>query len=44
MPRLVTTATRPVTATELVAAAGGGLADLPVAVPIVGTGDDVTYG
>ena len=44
MPRLVTTATRPVSAAELVAAAAGGLADLPVAVPIVGTGDDVTYG
>jgi DNA recombination protein RmuC len=44
MPRLVTCATRPVTAAELVAAADGGLADLPVAVPIVGSDPGVTYG
>jgi DNA recombination protein RmuC len=44
MPRLVTSATRPVTAAELVAAADGGLADLPVAVPIVGSEPGVTYG
>jgi hypothetical protein len=43
-PRLVTSATRPVTAAELVAAADGGLADLPVAVPIVGSEPGVTYG
>ena len=43
-PRLVTSATRPVTAAELVAAADGGLADLPVAVPIVGSDPGVTYG
>ena len=43
-PRLVTSATRPVTAAELVAAADGDLADLPVAVPIVGSAPGVTYG
>ena len=43
-PRLVTSATRPVTAAELVAAADGGRADLPVAVPIVGSDPGVTYG
>jgi DNA recombination protein RmuC len=43
-PRLVTSATRPVTAAELVAAADGGLADLPLAVPIVGSEAGVTYG
>ena len=43
-PRLVTSATRPVTAAELVAAVDGGLADLPVAVPIVGSDPGVTYG
>lgn len=43
-PRLVTSATRPMTAAELVTAADGGLVDLPVAVPIVGTEPGVTYG
>jgi len=43
-PRLVTSATRPVTAAELVAAVEGDLADLPVAVPIVGSEPGVTYG
>jgi len=43
-PRLVTTTTRPVSAAELVAAAGGDLAELPATVPIVGSGPGVTYG
>lgn len=43
-PRLVTSATRPLTAAELVDAAGGGVVDLPVAVPLVGTDPEVTYG
>ena len=43
-PRLVTSTTRPVSATELVAATEGGLADLPVGVPEVGADHGVTYG
>jgi DNA recombination protein RmuC len=43
-PRLVTTTTRPVSAAELVAAAEGGLAGLPVPVPEIGPHPGVTYG
>jgi len=43
-PRLVTTTTRPVAASELVAALDGDLAELGQAVPIVRSGPGVTYG
>jgi DNA recombination protein RmuC len=43
-PRLVTTTTRPLTATELVASADGALATLDLDVPYAEGGDDVTYG
>jgi len=43
-PRLVTTTTRPVAASELVAALDGDLAELEQAVPIVRSGPGVTYG
>ena len=43
-PRLVTTTTRPVDAAELVAAADGGLAEIPLTVPIAGSEPGVTYG
>ena len=43
-PRLVTSATRPLTAAELVDTADGGAVDLPVTVPIVGADPEVTYG
>ncbi len=43
-PRLVTTATRPLTAAELVATEDGGIVDLPVVRPIVGNDPGVTYG
>ncbi len=43
-PRLVTSATRPLTAAELVDTADGGVVDLPVTVPIVGAEPEVTYG
>jgi len=44
MPRPITTSARPVTAAEPVGAPEGGLAALPLAVPIVETWDGVTYG
>jgi DNA recombination protein RmuC len=43
-PRLVTTATRPLTAAELVATEDDGIVDLPVVRPIVGNDPGVTYG
>jgi DNA recombination protein RmuC len=43
-PRLVTSATRPLTAAELVGTADGDVLDLPAAVPIVGADPEVTYG
>jgi DNA recombination protein RmuC len=43
-PRLVTSATRPLVAEELVASVDGALAELPSAVPSTGGGLDVPYG
>ena len=44
MPRLLTTTTRPVTAVGVATGTDHRLADLPVAAPILGSEDDVTYG
>jgi DNA recombination protein RmuC len=44
MPRLVTTASRPLTADELVASVEGGLTELAPTVPSIEGGDGVTYG
>lgn len=43
-PRLVTAATRPLTAAELLPAVDGGPVELPVVLPIVGNDSGVTYG